>query len=198
MYVIQARVMCVYLSIKALFLIRISEGWRFEIGWYQWRWRDRLQLDNLGGWRRAAFLWVLDRYEGIPTKYHCAATWTSFRGDEDSNPVCGLQFLVLAESFIFVMAATLQYITSGINSFFLDVGVASKVWVPHWKYMRDLPRFNLVISRHTWVMIVLNVIQKWARCVCGDGWMCLQIIAFFFWYLIMKCTLLTSCREHKK
>ena len=95
---IQARVMCVYSSIKPLFLIRISEGWRFENGWYQWWWRDCLQLDNLGGWRRAAFLWVLDRYEGISTKYHCATTWTSFRGDE-SNPVCGLQFLMLTHFY---------------------------------------------------------------------------------------------------
>lgn len=162
---IQARVVCVYLSIKPLFLIRISEGWRFEIGWYQWWWRDCLQLNDLGGWRRAALLWVLDRYEGIPTKYHCATTWTSFRGDEDSNPVCGLQFLVLTDSFIFVMAATLRYITTWINNFFLGVGVASKGWVPHWKYECDLSWFNIVISRHTWVMEASNVIQKWARCV---------------------------------
>lgn len=66
---------------KPVFLFRLFEGWRFETDWYQWWWRDCLHLNNLGGWRRTAFLWVPDRYEGIPTKYHCATTWTSFRGD---------------------------------------------------------------------------------------------------------------------
>jgi len=186
---IQARVVYVYLSIKPLFLIRISEGWRFEIGWYQWWWRDCLQLNDLGGWRRAAFLWILDRYEGIPTKYHCATTWTSFRGDEDSNPVCVLQFLVLTDSFIFVMAATLQYITSEINNFFLDVGVASKGWVPHWKYDCDLSLFNLVISRHTWVMIASNVIQKWTRCLRMEMVECTfrSLLFFSIWSWNVHC-----------